>query len=87
MPPNSGFCLQLTLEVYEGEDEIASANTVLDSFNLTGLPKLPCGEVDVLVKFRVEFDGTLTVTAQDRSQGYAFQASVIQNFVYLDLKV
>ena len=64
-----GSVLQLTLEVYEGENETASANTLLDSFNLTGLPRLPLGEADVLVKFRVEFDGTLTVTAQDRSRG------------------
>ena len=42
---------------------------MLDSFNLTGLPKLPKGQVDISVKFRVEFDGTLNVTAFDRSKG------------------
>ena len=63
------WSLQMTFVVYEGDNPRASANKLLDTFTLTGIPSLPEGKASVMVTFTVNFDGTLSATAVDLTEG------------------
>jgi molecular chaperone DnaK (HSP70) len=53
----------MSISVYEGEEENASNNNFLGEFNLKGITPAPRGETKVDVKFSVDFGGVLEVTA------------------------
>jgi len=58
------------IEVYQGEIEIASQNTPLGQFLITGLEPEDPGELaKVTVRFDFDVDGILHVTARDRFTG------------------
>ena len=61
--------MQVRIDIYEGESRKATANKLLDTFTLSGIPPLPAGEPRILVKFKVDFDGTLSASAVDRTPG------------------
>lgn len=66
--------MQVTFEVYEGEKSKASENTLIDSFSLTGIPNMPAGVPNIIVKFRVDYDGTLSASAIDKTEGEQLEA-------------
>jgi len=58
------------IEVYQGESEIASENTPLGDFLITGLePEHPGELAQVTVRFDFDVNGILHVTARDRHTG------------------
>lgn len=54
----------INIHVCQGEREIVSGNRSLAQFDLR-VPPLPAGEARVMVEFRVDMDGLLTVSAKD----------------------
>lgn len=57
----------VTIHVVQGERKVASQNKSLGQFNLTGIPPQPRGIPQIEVKFNVDSNGILTVTAKDKA--------------------
>jgi molecular chaperone DnaK len=57
----------VNLHIYEGESMIASKNTCLGNLCLDGIPPMPRGVPQILVKFQYDLDGILHVSALERS--------------------
>ena len=55
----------VTIKVYQGEREIASANRLLGQFNLEEIPPAPRGLPQIEVSFDIDANGILNVTARD----------------------
>jgi molecular chaperone DnaK len=59
----------VTIQVYQGEREIASANKSLGRFDLTGIAPAARGVPQVEVIFDIDANGILHVTAKDKATG------------------
>jgi len=59
----------IDFHIVQGEREMASDCRTLGRFKLTGIPPLPAGMARVGVKFHIDADGLLTVTAKEESTG------------------
>ena len=59
----------VTIKVYQGEREIASANKALGEFNLEGIPAAPRGTPQIEVTFDIDANGILNVSAKDKGTG------------------
>ena len=59
----------VTIQVYQGEREIATANKSLGRFDLTGIGAAPRGQPQVEVIFDIDANGILHVTAKDKATG------------------
>ena len=57
----------VTVQVYQGERQMASDNRQLGQFNLDGIPPAPRGVPQVEVTFDIDVNGILNVTAQDKA--------------------
>ncbi len=55
----------VTIHVVQGERPMANDNVSLGSFNLTGLPPAPRGIPQIEVKFDIDANGIINVTAKD----------------------
>ena len=67
----------IKIEVYQGEQPVASQNTPLGNFLISGLePEYPGELPQVTVKFDMDVNGILQVTAQDRQTGQQEQITV-----------
>ncbi|MBR4976224.1 MAG: Hsp70 family protein, partial [Thermoguttaceae bacterium] len=55
----------VTIKVYQGEREIASANRLLGQFNLEEIPPAPRGVPQIEVTFDIDANGILNVKAKD----------------------
>jgi molecular chaperone DnaK len=64
----------VTVKVYQGERKMAGDNRLLGEFNLEGLPPAPRGVPQIEVKFDIDQNGILNVTARDL--GTAKESSV-----------
>jgi molecular chaperone DnaK len=53
------------VRVYQGERPIAKDNRLLGQFNLEGLPPAPRGLPQIEVKFDIDANGILNVSAKD----------------------
>lgn len=62
---------EVTVKVLQGERTRASQNRVLGEFNLTDIPSAPRGIPQIEVKFAVDANGILNVTATDKGTGKA----------------
>ena len=59
----------VTIKVFQGEREIASANKLLGEFNLEGIPAAPRGTPQIEVSFDIDANGILHVGAKDKATG------------------
>jgi molecular chaperone DnaK len=59
----------VTVEVYQGERPMADDNRKLGNFDLTGIPPAPRGTPKIEVKFDLDANGLLNVTAKDVGTG------------------
>ena len=59
----------VTIKVFQGEREIASANKALGEFNLEGIPPAPRGMPQIEVTFDIDANGIVHVSAKDRGTG------------------
>src|SRR6185436_6045298 len=66
----------IDFNVVQGERELAKDCRSLGRFKLTGLPALPAGMPRVKVRFHIDADGLLTVSAKEESTGAAARIEV-----------
>ncbi|KIF79913.1 molecular chaperone DnaK [Noviherbaspirillum autotrophicum] len=59
----------VTVRVFQGEREIASANKLLGEFNLEGIPPAPRGTPQIEVTFDIDANGIMHVSAKDKVTG------------------
>ncbi len=59
----------VTIKVYQGERPIAAQNRLLGSFDLTGIPPAPRGMPQIEVRFDIDANGILKVSAKDKGTG------------------
>jgi L1 cell adhesion molecule like protein len=59
----------VTIKVYEGERKKATDNSLLGTFDLTGIPAAPRGTPQINVRFDVDANGILNVSAEDKASG------------------
>lgn len=59
----------VTIKVYQGEREIATANKALGEFNLEGIPPAARGLPQIEVTFDIDANGILHVSAKDKGTG------------------
>jgi molecular chaperone DnaK len=59
----------VTINVLQGEREFAKDNRLLGQFNLEGIPPAPRGMPQIEVKFDVDVNGILNVSARDKATG------------------
>jgi molecular chaperone DnaK len=64
----------VTVKVYQGERKMAAHNRLLGEFNLEGIPPAPRGVPQIEVKFDIDQNGILSVSAKDL--GTSKEASV-----------
>ena len=57
------------ISVYQGERKMATANRLLGNFDLTGIPPAPRGVPQIEVKFDIDQNGILNVSAKDLGTG------------------
>ncbi len=61
--------MAVTVKVYQGERPMALDNRLLGEFNLEGIPPAPRGVPQVEVKFDIDANGILNVSAKDLGTG------------------
>ena len=61
--------MAVTVKVYQGERQMAADNRLLGQFNLEGLPPSPRGVPQIEVKFDIDANGILNVSAKDLGTG------------------
>lgn len=59
----------VTIKVYQGEREMASANKLLGEFNLEGIAPAARGTPQIEVTFDIDANGILSVSAKDKATG------------------
>ena len=71
------------ITIYEGEKKYTKYNHILGKVELSGLPKKKKGEVKIDVKFFIDVNGILTVTATEKSTGKSITTSIKNDTVNL----
>ncbi|WEL22902.1 molecular chaperone DnaK [Candidatus Nanohalovita haloferacivicina] len=66
----------VTINVVQGEREMASDNKSLGQFNLEGLPPAPAGQPQIDVTFEIDADGILQVSAEEQQSGEEASISI-----------
>ncbi|TVQ01331.1 MAG: molecular chaperone DnaK [Planctomycetaceae bacterium] len=59
----------VTVRVFQGERKMAAANRLLGEFNLEGIPPQPRGMPQIEVKFDIDQNGILSVSAKELGTG------------------
>jgi len=59
----------VTVRVFQGERSMAADNRLLGQFNLDGIPPAPRGVPQIEVKFDIDANGILNVSAKDLASG------------------
>lgn len=69
----------IRLTVYQGEREMAADCRKLGEFHLRGIPPMPAGVPQVEVRFNVDANGVLNVSATERRSGRGATLQVVPN--------
>jgi len=69
----------VTVKVYQGEREMAANNRLLGQFNLEGIPPAPRGIPQIEVRFDIDANGILNVSAKDLGTGKEQQVRIEQS--------
>ncbi|MGB1548158.1 MAG: molecular chaperone DnaK [Alphaproteobacteria bacterium] len=59
----------VTIRVFQGEREMAADNKLLGQFDLVGLPSAPRGVPQIEVRFDIDANGIVNVSAKDKATG------------------
>ena len=57
------------IKVYQGEESVASRNTLLGEFLFEGIPPAPAGTPEIMVQFDYDVDGIVHIAATNRKTG------------------
>ena len=66
----------VTVEVFQGERPMAEDNRRLGNFDLQGIPPAPRGVPQIEVKFKLDANGILNVSARDKGTGKEQQITI-----------
>lgn len=69
----------VTVRVFQGEREMCADNRLLGQFNLDGIPPAPRGVPQVEVKFDIDANGILQVSAKDLGSGKEANVTIEQS--------
>lgn len=69
----------VTVRVFQGERKMATDNRLLDEFNLDGIPPAPRGVPQIEVKFDIDVNGILSVSARDKASGKQHSVQIKQS--------
>ena len=69
----------VTISVYQGERKMAKDNRLLGQFNLEELPPAPRGVPKIEVKFDIDVNGILNVSAKDLGTGKEHSVKIEQS--------
>jgi L1 cell adhesion molecule like protein len=69
----------VTIKVYQGERSLTKDNVQLGSFDLNDIPPMPKGTAKIKVKFEIDIDGILSISAQEESSGIASELTIKDN--------
>ena len=73
---------EMRIDIYEGENIFLKYNHLLKKYNISGLKKRPKGKTKVIVKFEIDINGILTISAQEESEnndGKKLETIIIKN--------
>lgn len=59
----------VNIRIFQGEREMANDNKLLGEFELQNIPPAPRGIPQIEVKFKIDVDGTINVSAKNKSTG------------------
>jgi heat shock protein 1/8 len=71
--------LDADIYVYEGESVLTKENRLLGTFNISGFPPRPRGQVRVETQFALDANGILNVSAQVKDIGLEASLKITQN--------
>ena len=77
----------MRISVYQGERDLVKDNRKLAEFNLTGIPGMPAGLAKVEVKFIINADGILKVSAKELRSGVAQEIEIKPHYGITDEEV
>lgn len=66
----------VSIQVFQGERELARDNKLLGNFDLQGIPPAPRGVPQIEVTFDIDANGILTVSAKDKNTGKAQEIKI-----------
>ncbi len=69
----------VTVSVFQGERKMAQQNRLLGAFNLEGIPPAPRGTPQIEVKFDIDQNGILNVSARDVGTGKEASVKIEQS--------
>ena len=69
----------VTVRVFQGERRMAVDNRLLDQFDLKDLPPAPRGVPQIEVKFDIDVNGILSVSAKDKATGKEHSVQIKQS--------
>ena len=75
------------IRVFQGERKLVKENKLLASFDLKGIKPAPRGTPEIKVKFHIDKDGILTVTARDENSGSSGKIQVERSSYHLSDEV
>lgn len=64
---DTDYAESVTIRVYEGERQMVDDNFFVGEFELTDIEKRPRGVPDLFIQFKVDLNGIITVTAEDKT--------------------
>ena len=77
----------MNIAVYQGERDLVKDNRRLGDFVLKGIPAMPAGLAKVEIKFMLNADGVLTVSAKELRSGVAQEIEINSQYGLSDLQV
>ncbi|MEZ6125014.1 MAG: molecular chaperone DnaK [Planctomycetaceae bacterium] len=69
----------VTVRVFQGERKMAADNRLLDQFDLSDIPPAPRGVPQIEVKFDIDVNGILSVSAKDKATGKQHSVQIKQS--------
>jgi molecular chaperone HscA len=79
--------VNLKISVFQGERDTAKDNRQLAEFELRGIPAMPAGMPKIEIKFVLDADGILSVTAKELRSGHSQSISIKPQYGLSDEQV